>query len=294
MSPARGKFGAIVDGLKERKTWPLEGRHGRTKWRISMYSGQFNMKGMRETDLAALREIELYAHEDRPFVDVAKFPFFGGKDSHPWTESFSTFAPNNFASTLAYNADPLVVAMLRLITDEVNIGLVGPTKIFEKDGLTMQEQQRFEEIKRLYPKDIGSHINNPRALQKYCQIIMEDKALSAKIKSFKRSTMFAFAHDLCESPLCSQLIFLHELVAKENPEWLVDDGAKYGYWFVEPVTLHTKFEAELSEPLSEGQTRIRGYQPVLKNAQEQGMLQSCRENLQIFIMRHLIYLKPCD
>jgi len=40
ISPGKGNLGAIVRRLKEMKAWPLM-----AKWRVSMYSGAFNMKG---------------------------------------------------------------------------------------------------------------------------------------------------------------------------------------------------------------------------------------------------------
>merc|ERR1719161_2504571 len=134
MAPGRGNIAAIVDKLKTRKEWPLRCQAGATKWQVTLYSGSFNMRNMKQQDLQALREISKFSAG--PLVDVAKYPFFGGGKCHPCTDSFTTFAPSSFATELNYVAPPLLVASLKLINDEHNIGLIQPSKLFGEDKLS--------------------------------------------------------------------------------------------------------------------------------------------------------------
>ena len=55
-----------------------------------MYSGGFNMKGMKGDDEVALKEFARQScrnagnYNRHTFADAAKFPFFGGKKAHDW------------------------------------------------------------------------------------------------------------------------------------------------------------------------------------------------------------------
>ena len=85
MAPGHGNLGAIVSWLKSQKQWPVS-----AKWRVSLYSGSFNSRGMQEADIEALGDI--MRHSDEPLMNLSKFPFFGRQSCHPVTDSLGSFA----------------------------------------------------------------------------------------------------------------------------------------------------------------------------------------------------------
>merc|ERR1719163_2761401 len=95
------------------------------KWNVSFYSGSYNIRNMKGEDLKALET--LCNRSDTPLVDMAKYPFFGGDDCHPWTASLTTFAMETFTCDLNMCA-PLLAAALKLFNDDHNTSLVEATE----------------------------------------------------------------------------------------------------------------------------------------------------------------------
>jgi len=73
MAPGRGNLGSLFNKLRERNPRPLK-----AKWRITLYSGRYNMSSMTEADIAVIRERA--AQSDIPLIDIGKHPFFGGDE----------------------------------------------------------------------------------------------------------------------------------------------------------------------------------------------------------------------
>jgi len=273
MAPGRGNLGAIVAKLKAKGTWPL-----RKTWKIFLYSGAFNMKGMTDKDLAALKEISALAQQDGNYLnDVAKFPFFGRKDSHPVTDSFTTFAPTSFAADINMVAQPVLIALLKLLNDEHNMGLIKPDKLYRTAGaaygkLAEHERERFAVIEALFAET---------KVQEYCKGIVNDFVLFSKVPDFKKSTIAAFAHGCCDSPLCDQLIFLIEYLKLKRPTALKD--TEVGKWTVNSERGFTAVER--SSSLSADDTRA--IQPVLRDHNDMETLKVARIALQHYLLEHL-------
>merc|ERR1719215_1681491 len=187
------------------------------------------MKGMTDKDLEALKEMSVLAQQSgNPLNDAAKFPFFGAKDAHPVTDSFTTFAPTQFAADLNMVAQPVLIALLKLLNDEHNMGLIKPDRIYRKDNevygkLADHEKERFAIIEKQF---------TDTTLQEYCTGIVNDFVLFSKVPDFKKSSIAAFASGCCDSPLCDQLIFVFEYLKVERPTALKNTAA--GKWTVNP------------------------------------------------------------
>merc|ERR1712062_643440 len=124
-SPLNGNLHCIVSELKKTRSWPLKrANNEEVKWRIKMYSGQYNMKGLQPLDLEALKE--LVSCSDEPLVDVARFPFFGGKNAHPITASLKTFVTPTFAKEVSAEW-PETAAMLKIFNHVKIAELISPT-----------------------------------------------------------------------------------------------------------------------------------------------------------------------
>jgi hypothetical protein len=222
MSPGRGNLRAITDSLKV--LGPL--KH---KWRILLYSGSFNMQGMSDGDIEALKE--LMVTSDRPLVDLAKFPFFGGDDSHNVTQSFTTFALPDFAMDLGLQW-PLLAATLQSFNAEFNARLIAPRmdKIFTRK-LDDEERDRFE-------TNIASKYDEKNP-QPYAEALVSDVELWNVVKKFKKGTLTAFAFGGCDSPLCDQLIFLYLWLKTNMPD---DIEEKVGKWNLNKVKGFTEIK----------------------------------------------------
>jgi len=233
---------------------------------------------MTPTDLTAIKEIADLAYQNgNPLSDAAKFPFFGGQQAHPVTSSFTTFALPQFAADLNMVAQPVLIALLKLLNDEHNMGLIKPDKIYRKGKdkygkLEPHERERFALIEPLFTQD---------TLQAYCAGIKDDFVLWCKVPDFKKSTIAAFAFGCCDSPLCDQLIFVIEFLKETYPEALKNTAN--GKWTVNAEKGFTSVEAATT--LSDGDTWAT--QPILANHQDLQALNLGRHALQNFLLRHL-------
>jgi hypothetical protein len=275
MAPGRGNIGAIVKKLKDMGQWPLK-----KSLKVSIYSGGFNIRSMSPDDMAAIKEFAIMSNNaGNTFIDAAKFPFFGGKDNHPWTESFTTFAPDQFAGELNLAAHPLLIAFLKMLHIEFNKGLIAPNKLYKSRPLTKVESARFEAIKAKFAAD---------RLQEYCNDIVDDFVLYCKVPDFKKSTVAAFATGSCDSPLCDQLSFLIEYLMVRSPgtlrnmepgKWVVD--VKKGF-----TSVNTKEVASAPDTMA--------MQPILRDPMNEQDLAMGRRALQEYLIRHLHSLRARD
>jgi hypothetical protein len=269
MAPGHGNLGAIVARLRDTKRWPPHAR-----WRVSMYTGSFNTRGMTDADLDALKE--MVARGDSPLVDVSKFPFFGGADCHPVTASFSSFSLPSFGADVAKRF-PLLAAVIVIFNREFNQGLIHPnnTSLFKGRDLDDAEKERFAQIKCLFFQDVN----------KYAQAIKADPAIWDKVVGYKKTTVAAFASGRCDAPLCDQVLFLHEWIAKEQPTWLAQ--ASPGSWCMDKTTGFTTVKVGVSE----GSLAI---QPRLANPKDEAALQEIRAVLQRYCLQHVQALLPLE
>lgn len=276
MGPGRGNLGAIVAKLKSMNAWNTVATK---EWHVHLYSGGFNMKNMETDDVDAIKEFARlgYAKHGGGLVDAAKFLFFGGKKCHDWTDSFTTFAPEQFSSKLNLHGDPLLIAFLKLLNDEHNLGLVKPDKLFQKRPLSPTEQARFDKIRPYYSE---------KTVQEYCDGILKDFALFAKVPDFKKSIVTAFAFGCCDSPLCDQLLFLIEWLKDRQPDAL--DKKETGTWQLDDKGFTMVKDGRVA---ADG---AAGVQPVLHEPLNEEVLSSCRNALQEYLLRHLRSLQPGD
>merc|ERR1712060_380591 len=137
--------------LKDTGQWPLK-----AKWRVRLYSGSYNMKGMGPGDIDALYTIMKCSEE--PMVDMAKYIFFGKDKNHACTSNFTTFALATFAQQLNINA-PLLAAALKVNSKLFHTKLIEPSpSLFRCKGkyeekLQPEEVNQFNEIKTLWTLD---------------------------------------------------------------------------------------------------------------------------------------------
>lgn len=275
MAPGRGNLAAIVDRLRAMNKWPLPGK----TWKISLYSGQFNMKGMSSADIAALKEIGAQATQaGNPLLDAAKFPFFGGKDCHQCTSSFTTFAPETFASQLNLEANPLLIAFLKLLNDEHNKGLVAPEKLYKSGQLSDAEKARLDRFRDKYDSD------EPEAIQEYCKGIVSDFVLYSKAPDFKKSIIAAFAFNCADSPLCDQLIFLQEymMVTRRSALAKLEPGS----WNLDEAKGFTSVKIGAKDD-------TQAIQPILKSPLKEADLEYARNALQEYLLRHIRSASGC-
>jgi hypothetical protein len=267
MAPGRGNLGGMKKVLTQMGKWPLK-----QDFTVSLYSGSFNMRGMQLDDLPVLKEIAAQAAKGgHPMMDAAKFPFFGKDNSHPWAESFTTFATEHFARELNLSANPLLVAALKALNDEHNMGLIAPEKLYKDRELEPFEKKRFDVIQQNYPNDLPT----------YCNDIIEDFVLYCKTPNFKKSTIAAFAFKNCDSPLCDQLIFIMEYMLSHHPKHLT--RTQPGKWNVDEKKGFTSVDNGVA--LSERDTQAS--QPVLSDPHNEECLKAARIALQDYLMRHL-------
>lgn len=268
MAPGHGNLGAVVARLRAAGRWPL-----RARWRVSVYTGSFNTLGMRDADLDALRD--MVAAGDSPLIDLSKFPFFGGAGCHPATASFGSFSLPSFGVVLAEKA-PLLAAVMVLFNQEFNQGLIHPDNksLFKGSELDHAEKDRFSQIKSLfYEKDVSD----------YAKAIKADSAIWDKVVKYKKTTVAAFAHGSCDSPLCDQLLFLYEWLVKLQPTWLAQVSP--GSWCVDRATGYTTVKFGVSD----GTPAI---QPKLAHPKDEAALQGMRAVLQRYCLEHVQALQP--
>lgn len=255
-APGHGNLGAIVEGLKARNKWPLNG--GKTRWTVSLYSGAFNVKGMIASDWQAFKEIGEYM--DEPLVDLAKFAFFGGKEAHPWSSSMSTFAMPDFAVRTRM-ACPMLAAVFTDFNAEFNARLIRPANdgLFRGSTLDQAEKDRFDEIAKKF---------DAQDPMPYAQALAADESIFAKTADFKKTTIQAFAHGACDSPLCDQLLFVRGFLTVKQPGAL---KLPPGFWRKDDkgfLTIQNKKEDSLG---------VRACQPILKQPGDAKLLMQCRK-----------------
>jgi len=266
-APGFGHLGAILERLKKMNKWPPC-----AEFRVSMYSGQYNMERMTDSDIGALREF--VGRGTHPLTDVAKFPFFGGKESHKWTDCLTTFATPDFAKHLSGLA-PMLVAALKLINDELNCALVSPfnDSLFKGSTLDDQDKKALSQLQELF-KNEGINVYAKR---------LTDSPLFAKVAGFKKNTVKAFADSGCDSPLCDQLVFLAEYLMEKQPEWL---SFSFGAWKLDREKGFTSVEEGPATP------HIKGMRPTLSKPKDEPSLQAMREVLEQYLLKHIKSLKP--
>jgi len=263
MSPGHGNIGALLTRLRELQQWPLK-----PKWRVSMYSGSFNTRGMKEADLQALEDIMRCS--DHPLVDMSKFPFFGGSQAHPVTDSFSVFALPSFAEQLSM-MDPLLAATWQSFNEEFNVGLIHPENpaLFKNATLDAAESERFATLAQVFESD---------GVNAFAKKLRADEGLFAKVVNYKKSTIVAFATDSCDSPMCDQLLFLYEWLMENEASWLTQ--GKQGKWVLDPKRGFTRIDASASGGIS-------AIQPVMVNSQDEFALQKMRVMTEAYVFKHL-------
>lgn len=264
LAPGHGNLAAILAELKTMNAWPIK-----ASWRLFLYTGAFNMRGMFDSDMDALKQMMAYSKD--PLIDMSKFPFFGAKNSHKWTASMTTFATPNFAVELA-NKHPLLAAALKSFNDEFNVHLIEPgsKSLFKGSTLDDEERNRFNLLKRVY--DAGG----PGAIENYAKALVSDQELFAKVAGFKKTTLRAYACGSCDSPLCDQLVFLYQWIKAEMPECLSDQTP--GSWVFDQKKGFTSVSPTADGP-------FRAIQPTLKEPKDEASLIRMRTALESYVVR---------
>jgi hypothetical protein len=273
MAPCRGMLAQVFTELRQD-----------VKWQVTLYSGSHNIKGSIDADFDTIKRIATIA--ERPLVDIAKVAFFG-RTPHPWTASLTTFANETFAFHVTMQ-NPMLSAVLKKYDEEKNSLLVEPKwdaedqtyKVFNKSMLSKAALDRFaKEVKPLWKYNDGD------ALTKYCKKLYEDAELYHAVKSFKKSTVSAFAFGGCDSPLCDQLIFLHEWLCDEMSEALVKPTP--GRWTIvgQKAGQASHTAVEHVGNVSKGGTLA--IQPHLRAPEDEDALKTMRECLENMLLKHL-------
>merc|ERR1711971_17097 len=99
-APGHGNIGAIVSRLQFLGKWPLE-----AKWKVILYTGSYNMRGMDQADINAIAQV--VSCSNYPLVDISRFPFFGGSGALPETTGLGTFVLPSFAASVQHIAPHL-------------------------------------------------------------------------------------------------------------------------------------------------------------------------------------------
>lgn len=258
LAPGCGNLGGIIDGsvLKQKQV------------RVSMYSGAFNMRGMTYEDLAAIGLLSEKAREGKKhLVDISKFLFFGGERSHRRAESFSTFASTTLDERICQD-EPLLAASWKLFNQHMNKNLVNPSKIFDEKAYQVPSDRK-EELNMLF------HAGD---MAKYCDHIVNNTDLFMNTRNFKKSTIVAFALDGLDSPLCDQLVFLHEWLALCKVDYLKQPE---GMWYVDLEKGNTRVDLKAKDG------RTKAIQPVLKEPLNAEVLEFCAAAMQRHLLQHL-------
>lgn len=286
MGPCNGALHDIIARLQERRQWPLQ-----AKWRVRLYSGSYNMRGMTEDDLKSLHDIIDCSKPGDTMLDMAKYVFFGKDRSHACTANFTTFAPKDFASELNINA-PLLGAALKLNSKLFHTKLIEPSpwlfrcKAEYSERLTPEECHRFEAIRE------GYSYTDYEAVVKYAQDIFQDKPLFAKMAHHKKSTLFAMANDADDAPLCDQLLFLYEWHTHRKRRGVFrEDRGKWtrtAQGFTSIDTCATQEDA--ASATARGEPFIWAVQPYMEDPFDEDSLDRMREKLQKYLLLHLCEL----
>jgi len=264
IAPGFGNLGGILAKLKARNAWPL-----RARFRVSMYSGAYNMKAMTDSDIAALKEFVGHG----VLMDVGKFPFFGGKDCHEWADSLTTFALPRFAADISVKA-PLLAAALKLFNDEMNESLVSPFKdsLFKGSTLDDQDKAALTQLKTTFQRlGINAYAKE-----------LASSPLFAKVAGFKKSTLKAFAAGGCDSPLCDQLLFLAEWLLDEQKTWVTTTS---GAWEFDKDKGFTTIVETPQE------NAMRGSRPTLSKPKDEASLLQMRAVLEHYLRKHVDSLR---
>lgn len=267
-SPGAGNLGAIMERLKRRGRWPLQSTQ-----RITLHSSSFNIRGMHASDVRALEEI--IGSSDVPVTDINNYKFFGGLDHHPWTESLTTFAPPCFAEDLS-NTAPLLVATFKLFNDEFNKPLISPDceALFE-GVLHNEELRRFSRLKAFFGHGDSRH------LQRYARALIEDDELFAKVDSFRKNILRAFAHGGCDAPLGDQLFFFYEWLRRERPEALL---VTEGHWSCHQLRGFTELSPHTTPMTTEP---LDAVQPHLRNPRDEVILAELQSAMREYFEKQL-------
>jgi len=263
-APCNGNIGAIRDYLREGGSWPPKG-----KWKIRMYTGSYNIRGdgMHEADIEAVKDL---VSDANPIVDISRYVFFGGEASHPSTRGLGSFSLPSLAKEIC-RRDGWLAAAIRTFHDEFNRSLISPSNdrlFFEP--LTDEEKAAFDVI--AYELDATGDFKG------YAQSLYMDADLMAKVPDHKKSCVAAFKNDACEAPLCGQLLFAYEWLAKEKPNSLTQ--MQVGRWLLD--TGVGKTSVDTSDPGG-----VRAIQPALAVPNDMDLLRRLRRLTQAFFLRYL-------
>jgi len=268
MAPGRGFLAEFLDGVKEKCEWPP-----RQTWNVSMYSGSFNVRHMSNKDLQSLQELTIAS--GTPLVDVSRFAFFGGDQALPCTKSVEGFMPSDFGENVR-QAAPLLAAVMELFDEEFNGRLIHPdhTSLFRPgQPWSRQEEERFAQIRLRFDQ------NDCAAIREYARALLEDAQLFSKVADYKCATVRALAHGSINSPLCDQLLFLHEWLTRERPEWL-SLPKKEGRWSVDQ-------DKGFSCVTQGDEGGPRAVQPVLQDPTQEDNFREMARAMEEHFIKHL-------
>uniref|UniRef100_A0A7S1AKA4 Uncharacterized protein n=1 Tax=Noctiluca scintillans TaxID=2966 RepID=A0A7S1AKA4_NOCSC len=266
MAPGRGFLAEFLNGVKERCEWPP-----RQAWHVSMYSGSFNVRGMSKKDLQSLQQLTIAS--GTPLVDVSRFVFFGRDQALPCTKNLEGFVPSDFGENVR-QAAPLLAAVMELFNEEFNGRLIHPdhTKLFRPgQPLNRQEEERFARIRLRFDQ------NDCAAIREYARGLFEDAQLFSKVADYKCGTVRALAHGSINSPLCDQLLFLHEWLTKERPWWLC---LQEGRWSIDK-------DNGFSCVTQGDEGGPRAVQPVLQDPAQEDRLAEMAGAMEKYFIKHL-------
>jgi len=292
MGPCGNGVADMVEYLeKHSPCWPMK-----AQWRMRLYSGNYNMKGMGPGDIDAIRKLTKYSKE--PMIDMAKFVFFGGEKNHQCTSNFTTFALPSFAQMLNINA-PLLAAALKVNSELFHTKLIEPSPSLFRCKAEFQEKLSEEEIVTF--KNIGTLYDpeNYLKVREYALALVHNKVLWKKVAGHKKSTLAAVAYDADDAPLCDQLLFLYEWYNFKGEQTQREGVFKkdIGKWEIDKAKGFSQVVSQSSEEAAGGYDEIdhiRAIQPYMEDPFDEDSLDHMRERLQEYILEHLRQLYDAD
>ena len=114
---------------------------------FSIDSGSFNLRAMTKGDLDFIIDLVSETTKTDPFVDVAHFPYVGGKDMLPKIANLAPFVPT--LGRELFGSNPYLAHAWQGYAEEFDMNLLEPKKLFLKKSLDKSKIKIDEEEKKL-------------------------------------------------------------------------------------------------------------------------------------------------
>ena len=287
LSPMHGHLSGIVNKLEESN--PGAFAQFQSKVQVTMYTGSFNVRGTFRDDFDALRRLcqpaVASAQEKscgaKPFVDISRYPFFGGGDADSSTKDLNAFVSPSLCRQIA-EISPLLNAAMRTFTDEFVGTMVTPIH----DGLWDKKKPRpTPEMLRRFQREIAPHFGGVGAdgVEAYAQHFLAHRDLLENVDPFRQMLLEAFAEGTRSAPLCDQLCFLNQWLEMNETDTVRRDFAE---WYTTPGGMSGVGDLTVLGGGRVGQG-VLGTQPVLVSHLDTAALDRYSKVMEEYFLRHI-------